>query len=237
MTHRTWHDNAEEFGALTKQGVDVRLAALVACSVEKVGRGKSAIADSKTTASQFARASSTTDTRIKRHLTAWDKCAANGWCKPSADLNPDDVNATEVPTQEQFTSVFDATGSGGRPRDSKPEDAVLIIEKRGAKEVVATMTPEVRESLASAIEEAEDTDRELRTIARGGKVSPPRQSPADHPLDGIGERVNDYADLMRGLKRAERAAERMVRLTESEFIEVQRTIMSIMDRAPQAANL
>lgn len=36
--NRTWHDNAAEFGALTCQGKDVRLAVLVACSVEK-GKG------------------------------------------------------------------------------------------------------------------------------------------------------------------------------------------------------
>ena len=35
MTTRTWKINATEFGALSKQGVDFRLAALVACSVEK----------------------------------------------------------------------------------------------------------------------------------------------------------------------------------------------------------
>jgi hypothetical protein len=148
---RTWKDNAHEFGALTKQGVDVRLAVLVACSVEQgvttvTPQGKSSI-------KSFAPEAGTSMPRIKRHLDAWEKCASQGLCSPSADLTPDDANDPDllVPTQEEFASAFDATGSGGRPRDSKAEDAAAIIEKRGAEAVVEASTPASQADLARAL--------------------------------------------------------------------------------------
>lgn len=53
--NRTWKDNAVEFGSLTKQGYGVRLAVLVACSVESVGRGNAGLGISgKVTQAEFA---------------------------------------------------------------------------------------------------------------------------------------------------------------------------------------
>jgi hypothetical protein len=86
---RTWEDNALEFGALTKQGRDARLALLVACSVEK-GKGQSERGsrhnnryDEKVSAQAFAEAAGTSAPRVLRHLDAWDRIAAAGHLGPS----------------------------------------------------------------------------------------------------------------------------------------------------------
>lgn len=160
---RTWKDNAHEFGALTKQGVDVRLAVLVACSVEK-GAGQGARTDfvpigTKCGAKAFTEEALGTQNpnRVLRHLDAWEKCAAQGLCSPSSDLTPEDAADLDlrVPTQEQFEAVFDASGSGSRPRDAKPEDAAAIIKKRGATAVVGAMTPAQRVEVVRAVAETE----------------------------------------------------------------------------------
>lgn len=204
MSTRTWQDNAAEFGALTKQGVDVRLAALIACSVKKGTRGgvnpRSGI--DKATIVAFATQAGTGQDRIKRHLEAWDKCAHQGRCKPSADLTPDDVNTTEVPTQEQFASVFDATGSGSRPRDSKPEHAVQIIEKRGAEEVIEQMTPETFAKVSDAVVKRTQFERDVETISRGG--TPPNRealtSPDPSYLDILGDTAKARVDAEAALR-------------------------------------
>jgi hypothetical protein len=74
---RTWQDNAHEFGALVRQGKDVRLALLVACSVVRSpGRVAIATLAPKTNATTYAIESLGTKTgaaRVLRHLDAWDR--------------------------------------------------------------------------------------------------------------------------------------------------------------------
>lgn len=158
---RTWEDNAREFGALTKQGVDVRLALLVACSVEK-GKGQGERTDlvanttksGKTSGKEFGRASETTADRILRHLDAWDKAAAAGLCQPSHELSPSDADDPNLaaPEADEFADVYNATNAGTRPRASNDEITDAIANKQGyAAKLVASMPDDAKTQLAKAI--------------------------------------------------------------------------------------
>jgi hypothetical protein len=152
---RTWKENAHEFGALSKQGVDVRLAVLVATSVQPGngqnvrGSRQSDRTDEKVSAAKFAEAAGIGRNRVLRHLDAWDACARKRWCAASARLAPNDADDPDllVPTQEQFESVFDASGSGGRPRASKAEVVARAkadpVYAKDLLTAVADATPEV----------------------------------------------------------------------------------------------
>lgn len=168
MTQRTWQDNAAEYGALTKQGKDVRLALLVACSVRNGGKGGNArtrIAMEKTTLVEFARMALGRDTareRVRRHLSVWERMAATGAVPPAADMTPADaLDFGEVieAVQDEFAAAFaeetNEKPSGGRPRDAQPEAAVSIIERRGADEVVQQMSPQTRRQMRRALNEAD----------------------------------------------------------------------------------
>ena len=154
----TWEQNAVEYGALSKQGVDVRLAALVACSVQRgTGQGKKPRnvrnEAAKTSAQAFARKAGSTAPRILRHLDAWEQ--THGLPDP-ATLEPGDVNRIEVDesTEALFLTVTrelnKAKATGGRPRDSKPEHAADIIEIRGAEAVVEAMTDKQVQAVVTA---------------------------------------------------------------------------------------
>jgi hypothetical protein len=109
MKH-TWQECADEFGRLTKQGKDVRLALLVACSVEKgtAGRPKkiAAIAaisnEAKVSARRFAERAGLPKgaDRVLRHLDAWDEFAKAQGLPIAADLTPDDAYTLDI-TEEQ----------------------------------------------------------------------------------------------------------------------------------------
>jgi hypothetical protein len=164
---RTWQDNAHEFGALTKQGKDFRLALLVACSVERGRPGPKAIdpngsISTKVDAKSFAEVALgiRKSDRVLRHLDAWNKMAeALPDQVPVADtLTPVDAEtfgevSEEVQDKfaEVFTSITDEKPTGGRPRDSKPEDAAAIIGKRGAKAVLDEMSTDEFNKLAEAV--------------------------------------------------------------------------------------
>lgn len=168
---RTWKDNAAEFGALTKQGVDVRLAVLVACSVEKgMGQGARQPLNERTevekvSAVRFGESAGTSQQRISRHLDAWNKAAANGLCKPSADLTPADAADPDlvVPTDTDFRSMFDAGNAGARPRASRGEIADAIATKADyARSLVASMPVEAKANLAEALADDEEGEVEIR---------------------------------------------------------------------------
>jgi len=175
---RTWQDNAHEYGALTKQGKDVRLALLVACSVRNNGKGGNArtrIGSEKTTMAEFAREALGRDTareRVSRHLQVWERMAQAGAVPSAAEMTPTDaVEFGEVieTVQEEFSAEFARlTGerpTGGRPRDSQPEVAAAIIERRGAEAVVGAMTPTQRQEVAAAIVEQSPVRRHKRAQA------------------------------------------------------------------------
>lgn len=136
MTSRTWKDNATEWVALGKQGKNVRLALLVACSVR---REAMSTAGGKATVPEFAEAVGTTPARILRHLDAWDAAARKRLCPPSNGLFPDDAArvSVQVPSEEEFSSVYDASKSGGRPRASLGEISARIdIDEAYAKSLL-----------------------------------------------------------------------------------------------------
>lgn len=95
---RTWQDNADEFAALTRQGRDLRLAVLVACSVEyrSTGRPRNDRDRTKTTAREFGLRAGCGHHRIVRHLEAWDQMAAEGLVDSSRVLVPDHVNGIVI---------------------------------------------------------------------------------------------------------------------------------------------
>lgn len=81
----------------------------VATSVVNPGRGKSANADlAKVSMVQFARLAGTTDTRVKRHLDAWNRAAEKGLCTPSADLSPEDATDPDLMVPGEDDEQFEA---------------------------------------------------------------------------------------------------------------------------------
>jgi len=176
---RTWEDNAQEFGALTRQGKDMRLALLVACSVEKRGgAGKPESSDrtiTKVGASVFAKTAGTTANRVKRHLAAWNKLAERDLVNPASELKPEDALTYEVSEAaiEAFDEVFDASSSGGRPRASadevgaglkKPEFRGKVIES------VKKLPPAVRAEIVTSITDKE-TAKALQETLEGQEAS------------------------------------------------------------------
>src|SRR5262245_22917345 len=131
------HD-AEEFGLHLKQG-GWRLGLLVARNVEK-GKGDGVRRDSaafatakagKVSAAEFGRMSHTTADRVLRHLEAWEKAAENGHVPHAATITPGDDLKLDAESLPPWSDYYRAVG-GGRPRDSKPEDAITIIERQDA---------------------------------------------------------------------------------------------------------
>ena len=118
MSTRTWETNAREYGLLARQGKDFRLALLAAtsCTHNRAVAGKTNIAD-------FARVAGTTPARVNRHLQAWEKLSYKGLVLNAGDMHPQDVDTFKATTDilVQFTNVYDATASGGRPRASVNE--------------------------------------------------------------------------------------------------------------------
>lgn len=147
----TIDDDAREYGEHIKHG-GWRLALLVARNVEK-GRGASSGSvpndryghDGKVSASHFAELSGTSAPRVLRHLTAWEKAADAGHVTHAAELVPGQEVA--LPTAELWASIYDAAAAGSRPRDSKPINAVQIMQKRGIDAVVAAMPEELQSEL------------------------------------------------------------------------------------------
>lgn len=215
MGNRTWESNAAEFGALTKQGMDVRLALLVACSVEKAKPGSKIVTNVrilKCSATEFAERADTSAPRVLRHLKAWDDCAVQGWCAASSGLTPADAADPDlaVPTQEQFEQAFDASKSGSRPRDSKPEHAAEIIEKRGAQAVVDAMTPKQRVQVAKEILSDQETVTDVEEATGLAIVPVPvrqdyqrrekeraaaKQDPLEVELLKLLERISTFMDM------------------------------------------
>jgi hypothetical protein len=150
---RTWQDNAHEFGALIKQGRDVRLALLVACSVEKPHNGRPTAAQlnerkvsGKTSASEFARESGETVPRVLRHLKAWGELED---AKPASSLKPSDVEtygaaADETPPEEIPPEVFEAAF---KEEDAHKDVADIVEAKR--PDLPAPQTREQKRQLSA----------------------------------------------------------------------------------------
>lgn len=100
---RTWADNAEEFAALSRQGKDLRLAILVACSVEDrpVGRPSKSEIRLKVSAREFALKANTGHHRVIRHLDAWERLAEDGYVNHARFLKPEHVNETYLSDEAQ----------------------------------------------------------------------------------------------------------------------------------------
>jgi hypothetical protein len=208
MSRRTWEDNAKEFGALSRQGKDMRLAVLVACSVEK-GAGQGArqpLSDrkevrGKASAAEFGRVGTTTAQRVLRHLTAWNKLAREGLVKAAAELKPNDATTIEVSDEaiERFDEVFDATDSGGRPRASVEEISRAIVTnpeyaKKLAPAIAKAMeTPEVTQEITTQasqqalgnVDTAASTESYLRRRKAAAEHEPPEDA-ASRQLGGVG---------------------------------------------------
>ncbi len=149
---RGWEDNAREFGALIRQGKDVRLALLVACSVEKdQGRGNRLDrAESKVSATAFAREAGTSKDRIVRHLEAWGRLFELELVRPAQDLTPADAEtyAVSEAALEAFPGVYDARQTKGLPAAPAVGEALRKPEKR--EDAIAGMSVDERAELAAA---------------------------------------------------------------------------------------
>ena len=205
---RTWEDNAHEFGALSKQGVDVRLAVLVATSVEQ-GAGQGARADlvtnvtksgAKVSARQFAEAAGTSAPRIIRHLDAWNRAAEAGLCEPSAGLTPAAATDTDllVPDEDDFKAVFTVPDNAGGRTMGNIKTAVTTIEKRGAAAVIDALEPEtVAEIARAAITKTDPITRD--EIVRESKPEPimaaPKHGTASKEIDAADKRRRDGEGL------------------------------------------
>ena len=150
MESRTWSENADEYRALTRQGKDVRLALLVACSVEKGKRGgdrKSKEARSnpdrgligKGNAEAFAKKAGTSGDRVLRHLAAWDVFAAETGYPLAAELAPSDAVGLDI--TEAHAAVWDdlsfekLADEGVIPRSgSRPRSTIKEITDKAAED-------------------------------------------------------------------------------------------------------
>jgi hypothetical protein len=149
--------DAQEFGRHVKQG-GWRLGLLVARNVEKDnGHGGRKRNDRKVSAARFAQMSGTSAPRVLRYFDAWEKAADQRVVAHAVELVPgQEVRGLDVEKLPSWEDFFDASKSGGRPRDSKPEDAVKILsnpEKR--TEAVKQMTPSEKVALANEILETD----------------------------------------------------------------------------------
>lgn len=245
---RTAQLNAHEFGALTKQGKDFRLAVLVACSVERgLGNGRpSTITPTnvgvigKVSAGSFARISGSTDKRILRHLTVWDRIADRGLVDQAADLSPEDAGddwdieqKVKDAFETEFKSLTDQDPTGGRPRDGKPRDAAKIIEKRGAKAVVDELTSQQRAELATAIERRSIEDIHEAAVARGGHV--PNSEPDTSPIGAVIQQAEQWARCKKSEKQflADATAYGMVASDGPEAQDWRMVALTLMDLIQQ----
>jgi hypothetical protein len=146
---------AYDFARHTKGGGGWALGLSVAACVQPgagQGGGQPRNDRYKVSAQEFAKLAGTSAPRIMRYLEAWDRAAAKNVVPAADTLKPEDwYDADCLPTGYEWSEFYDASGSGSRPRDSKPEHAAQIIEKRGAAAVVAEMTPEQQQEVAKAL--------------------------------------------------------------------------------------
>jgi hypothetical protein len=119
---------------------------------------------------EFADKASTSAPRISRYLAAWQKAADAGLVAQPDTLSPQDWDDIDhLPKDADWEAIYDASKSGGRPRDSRAEDAAVIIERRGAGEVIDALTDEQVEDVVRAAH-----NRRPRAARRG--------TPLDHDL-------------------------------------------------------
>lgn len=169
---RTWQDNATEFGALSKQGVDFRLAALVACSVNPNGKGggdqqhRNVRYGAKASASSFARKAGTSAPRILRHLEAWD--SVRGLTK-SSKLSPNDVDDLELPEHlevafhKAYAGITASQPTGGRPRASRDE---IVERARNDKEYAKGLVSDIAKDQPEAVAQGLAENSDVPTLSR-----------------------------------------------------------------------
>lgn len=146
------HDDAEEFGRHVRSG-GWRLGLLVARNVER-GVGNPAATRvnrraSKVSLREFARDSGTSDHRVARFLDAWERAADAGLVPHASELATGEE--VTLPNPDMWSSFYDARDAGGRPRDSKATDAVLILQRRGVEAVVDAMPDAMARDLYLAL--------------------------------------------------------------------------------------
>lgn len=165
MAQRTWQDNAKEFGALSKQGMDFRLALLAAASITMADHADPT--DDKTTVSTFAQVAGTTPARIVRHLSAYHKLAEQRVVPVASRLLPQSVMNFEVSTEviNRFEAEFDASKAGSRPRSPVSEISGALASKPGyADKLINGLDSEaLRELSRSLMQRTQDDRRNAKT--------------------------------------------------------------------------
>jgi len=106
---------AAEFGRHTKSGEGWALAlAVAACCLKGTGNGRPSrnLPDRggfKVSLVEFARRAGTSDTRVARYLTTWEKAAAARLVPPADKLTPNDWNNVDlIPIDVSWSRFYDA---------------------------------------------------------------------------------------------------------------------------------
>jgi hypothetical protein len=176
---------AYDFARHTKGGGGWALGLSVAACVQP-GTGNPAVTrndrytSGKVSAQEFAKLAGTSAPRVMRYMKAWENAAAKKLVAPPTELEPADwYDADHIPEGYEWGDFYDASESGSRPRDSKPEHAAQIIEKRGAEAVIAEMTDEQIEQVveAAARTRQEPTQRGINKERATRIPAPPFTSP------------------------------------------------------------
>lgn len=186
---RTWKDNAAEFVALSKQGIDVRLAVLIATSVEQGTGGARTVTNvtvRKVSAREFAEAAGTSAPRVLRHLDAWNRAAEQGLCSPSTDLVPEDANDADlvVPSDEDFRAHFTVPDNAGGRTMGNVTTAVRTFEKRGVDAVLDALPAETLAEVAkAAVQKTDPITRNEITAKHEPVVKAPSHGTTSREID------------------------------------------------------
>jgi hypothetical protein len=204
---RTAEDNAIEFGVLSKQGKDLRLALLVACSVEKVGQGKGAVAPFLD-ATAFAKKAGTDKNRVLRHLEAWDRFAKKVKLPLAAKLTPDDatdLEITEAQAEVWETIILDERNRGTRVTPTSVAAAIKAKPEVAAAAVQALTDKGDVESLSRATAAAaknRQVERNRKRVVSGDKKARSVADPKPQTLPEIDQAFvsqHGISDALRAL--------------------------------------
>lgn len=166
---RTWQDNAAEFEALNKQGKSLRLAVLVACSVERgTTAHRSHVANAtrvKVSMREFAEEAKTAADRVSRHLAAWNKLADQfpGELPTSDELTPADANSIDLDNEQlrAWDKIKLTSGTDKTIRENTASIARVMADPEIRTKVVERMTPDVRQDVAAEVIQQTDDSGDL----------------------------------------------------------------------------
>lgn len=198
---RSAEDNAVEFGVLSKQGKDLRLALLAACSVEKGTRGGDRRSKPnqalKMDATAFGKVAGTKHDRVLRHLEAWDRFAKLAKLPLAAKLWPEDAVTLVITTEqaevfEDKDFALDEKNRGTRVTPTSVAAAVKANPQVAAAATQALVDKGDIRSLSratAAVAQNRQVERNRTRVTeglhKGRSVTDQRPSPVDQELSAF----------------------------------------------------